>query len=346
MSPRSRPRWLRPVIGALIAAAFVYLVARQMDWQSVREVWRSAATEPLVLALVLLASGFAVRIARWWWMLRASNAALSYRACVRPFLVSIAVNNTVPFRAGDVVRATGFRGVLQASPARVVGTLVIERLLDMFVLLTFFFAGLVPLASGSVPRAFLTAGVLLGAACAVAILALIIAPRPLRRLVHAALSGDRMSSGRWSRWAARLRDVADHFFDTLALVQAPARAIQLLALSYLAWTLEGGMYAAVAWSLHTVVAPAGPWFAMATGTLATLIPSSPGYVGTFDYFAMVGLMAYGATRTAATAFALMAHLLLWLPATLAGAVSAVLSGSRQGARRSSSHITAAAELGA
>jgi hypothetical protein len=87
------------------------------------------------------------------------------------------------------------------------------------------------------------------------------------------------------------------------------------------------MYAAVAWALHTAVAPAGPWFAMTTGTLATLIPSSPGYVGTFDYFAMLGLMAYGAARTAATAHALLVHVILWVPVTAAGGLSALLPGA-------------------
>ena len=99
----------------------------------------------------------------------------------------------------------------------------------------------------------------------------------------------------------------------------PARAVQLLSLSVLAWLLEGTMYACVAWALHVGGSPVAPWFAAATGTLATLIPSSPGYVGTFDYFAILGLTAFGAQRAAATAFAVVVHVVLWLPVTLVGA---------------------------
>jgi uncharacterized membrane protein YbhN (UPF0104 family) len=88
------------------------------------------------------------------------------------------------------------------------------------------------------------------------------------------------------------------------------------------------MYAAVAWSLHAAVAPFGPWFATATGTLATLLPSSPGYVGTFDYFAMLGLTAYGASRSVAAAFALLVHLVLWVPVTVIGGIM-LLGGSRR-----------------
>lgn len=319
--PGQVARWARLGVGIAIAVTFATLIARRMDWQSVRGVWRSANPALLALALAFLAAGVAARIARWWWMLRVLEPGLPFGACVRPFLISLAVNNTVPFRAGDVVRATGFRGELRAPAARVVGTLVVERLLDMLVLLTLFFAGLLGVAAGAVPRAFVTTGALLGAACVGAVLALVVAPGPLRRLLRGVLARERFAH---SALARRLGEAADHFFDTLVLVQSPARALQLLALSFLGWGLEGGLYAAVAWALHTTVSPAGPWFAMTTGTLATLIPSSPGYVGTFDYFAMLGMMAYGAARTAATAHALLVHVLLWLPVTLAGALCVVL----------------------
>ena len=65
---------------------------------------------------------------------------------------------------------------------------------------------------------------------------------------------------------------------------------------------------------------------MATGTLATLLPSTPGYVGTFDYFAMLGLTAFGAARDVATAFALSVHAVLWAPTTIVGLVLLVLHG--------------------
>ncbi|HSC81948.1 MAG TPA: lysylphosphatidylglycerol synthase domain-containing protein, partial [Chitinolyticbacter sp.] len=54
------------------------------------------------------------------------------------------------------------------------------------------------------------------------------------------------------------------------------------------------------------------------GTLATLIPSTPGYVGTFDYFTVRAMTALGNGQVVATAYALLVHALLWLPPTLAG----------------------------
>ncbi len=329
-APSPARRWARPVVGALVAIGFAYLTVRRLDWGAMRGAWRAASPGALALALALLAVDFTVRAARWWWMLRALEPDLPFRACVRPFFVSLAVNNTVPLRAGDVMRAFGFRDELRAPPARVLGTLVIERALDAFVLLAVFFAGLAGVAAGALPAAFVRTGAILGAAVLGAILALLVVPRPMRRLAGWVLSRGPLAEARWAR---TLDEVTGQLFETLALVQAPARALQLLALSVLAWACEGGMYAAVATALHTPVAPAGPWFALATGTLATLLPSSPGYVGTFDYFAIAGLVAYGAPRTAAAANALLVHLLLWLPVTMAGALLAAATPGARGALR-------------
>jgi uncharacterized protein (TIRG00374 family) len=316
---RDGRRWVLPVLGALVAAAFLYLTLRRLEWAEIRAAWRGVAPGPLALGVVALAAGLVVRIGRWWWMLRALEPALPLANCFRPFLVSLAVNGTVPLRAGDFVRAFGFRAALRAPPAMVLGTLVVERVLDMFVLLALFFAGLVGVARGTVPAGFVAAGTALFALCLAGIVALVLAPRRVEAIVARVLLGP--LAGR--AWAATARGAAEQFFGTLTRVLTPLRALQLLALSVLGWGLEGGLYAAVAWALHSGGALFGPWFALATGTLATLLPSSPGYVGTFDYFAILGLTAYGATRTAAAAFALLTHFLLWLLPTVAGALCLV-----------------------
>lgn len=321
-------RWLRPAAGLGVAALFVWLLARRVEWSVVWRVLGSAAPGPLLLGLALLAAGLGVRVVRWWWMLRALEPALRPGACVRPFLASLALNNTLPFRAGDVVRAFGFRHALRSPPGRVLGTLAIERVLDLLVLLAIFFLGLLGVASGAFPRGYVAAGAAAGAAALGALAAFVLAPGAVARAL------DRLRA-RWGAHppVARALAAAGHFVEALGALQSPARTLQLLALSVLAWTLEGSLYAGVAWSLHVGGAPLAPWFALATGTLATLLPSSPGYLGTFDYFAALGLTAYGADRSVAAAFALLVHLLLWVPVTAIGGLLLAAPGRRRVAPR-------------
>jgi len=323
-------RWMRHAIGRAVAAVFLYLAYGHMDWRALLSTVAAASALPLVLGLVLLAADFLVRAARWWWMLRAFEDSLPLGACVWPFVVSLAVNNTVPFRAGDVYRVTGFRRSLRSPPMRVLGTLVLERLLDLLTLLALFFIGLAGLADGSFPRSFVRAGAAIGAVALGALAVLLVCPEAVRGLF---LRGAGLPILSRRGLTPRLTSWADQFFGALLLLRSPLRLAQLLGLSLLAWVLEGSVFALAAAAIRVPCDTFGPWFSLATGTLATLLPSTPGYVGTFDYFAVLGLVGYGATKAGAAAFALLVHALLWLPVTAAGAVYAILRGGGRPSRR-------------
>jgi uncharacterized protein (TIRG00374 family) len=281
---------------------------------------------PLLLACALLVADFFTRIIRWWCMLRVFEPGLPLRNCVRPFLISLAVNNTVPFRAGDILRTVGFCDELRSPPMRVLGTLVVERLLDLLVLLAFFFTGLIGVVANKFPPTVMKASIALTIVCLAGLLTLLLLPNQVQQglkwVVHQ----------RWvtkRNWSVQAEAWLEQLFGALSLLRSPKLSLQLLALSLITWVFEGGVFAAVAGSLQTDTAPLGPWFSLALSTLATLIPSLPGYVGTFDYFAMLGLVSYGTAWKVAAIFALLVHLFLWAPVTLVGALFFVTSRPRK-----------------
>lgn len=311
---RRRGAALRLLLGLAVAATFLGLTLFRLEWHAVRTAIVEARPGPLLLGLASLTAGFSIRILRWWWMLRILEPGLPLRNCARPLLISFAINNTVPLRAGDLLRTVGFRHELRSPPMRILGTLVIERLLDLFTLLAFFFVGVLSVAAGAFPPSLFRASMAMAACCLLSLTAFILWPDQLRQGLTW------LSAGPWvsRRWSTRLDAWLAQLFETLSLLRLPKLAVQLLGLSILTWTFEGGLFACVAWSLQTSAHPMGPWFALSTGTLATLIPGSPGHLGTFDYFAMIGLIAYGAKRTTAAVFALLVHVFLWVPVTLVG----------------------------
>lgn len=314
----------RAIAGLVVAGVFVFLLARRVEWSGVRRALAGASLWPLALGLVALAADMAARITRWWWMLRAAEPELPLASCVRPFLGSLALNNTVPLRAGDVVRAVGFRRALGAPVAHVAGTLVLERLLDLLVLLAILLAGVAG-TRGVFPHAFLVAAGGAGALALAALLALTFLPGPITSVIRRTMT--RFFRGR--PWLPAMSRAVDQIAAALALLRSPGRAARLLGMSLVAWLLEGLVFACAAWSLGLGVPWPAPWLALGAATLATLLPSSPGYVGTFDYFASLALSAYGAPAAGAAAFALITHLMLWAPVTVAG--FAALAAMRESA---------------
>jgi glycosyltransferase 2 family protein len=301
------------VAGLIVAAVFLWLLARRVNWPEVEGVLADADWRLLLLALLALTADMGVRITRWWLMLRTIEPALPVSSCIRPFLASLALNNTVPFRAGDVVRVFGFRRALGAPAAHVVGTLVLERLLDLLVLLAILFICLLGI-SDVFPRSFLLGAGLAGSVALLALAVLTLFPAAITHGLQALV---RRVFGR-RQWAPAASKAVAQLTDSVGLLRQPGQAARLLGLTLLAWILEGAVFASVIASLHIDAGWAAAGLSLGAGTLATLLPSSPGYVGTFDYFAALGLTGYGVTPAAATAFALLVHLVLWVPVTCVG----------------------------
>jgi uncharacterized membrane protein YbhN (UPF0104 family) len=88
--------------------------------------------------------------------------------------------------------------------------------------------------------------------------------------------------------------------------------------SLVIWTAEGCVFWFTALGLPSVSSPAAAWMALPIGTLATLIPSTPGYEGTFDYFVIQTMQSLGNDVASSAAFAFIVHALLWLPPTIIG----------------------------
>jgi sugar phosphate permease len=61
---------------------------------------------------------------------------------------------------------------------------------------------------------------------------------------------------------------------------------------------------------------AAPGLGFAMASLATAIPSAPGFVGTFDYFGALGAVAHGMDWNSATAFIVVSHIVLVGPYAL------------------------------
>jgi glycosyltransferase 2 family protein len=318
-------RWARVILGIGVAGVFLALLVRRVDVEQVRRVLAGAAATPLLLGLLALSGDMIARIVRWRWMLRAAQPDLSFGACARPFLASLALNNTLPFRAGDMARVVGFQRSLRAPLAHVAGTLVLERILDLLTLLAILFVSLAG-GPGRFPRAFLVAGALAGVTALAALLVLTFAAEPLTRVMHDRIAG--RLAGR--TWFPAARRIVNQLIGALALLRSPAMAARLVGLSLVAWALEGTVFACVAWSLGLGMPWPAPWLALAAATLATLLPGTPGYVGTFDYFASLGLTAWGVPATGAAAFAVLTHFLLWAPVTAAGLLALVVGRFRRG----------------
>jgi uncharacterized protein (TIRG00374 family) len=304
---------LRLAIGLSITAMFVGLMVRQVQADELGDALRSARGPWLALGLLSFCLGFACRIRRWQLMLRVDQPTLGWRACSGPFLASFALNNVLPLRAGDVLRAVGFNGRLGVGGGSITATLFVERLQDMLMLLCALGLAVMVFDLRLQQLAWLGGSGLLLLALVLALLLLVpriaggfvgVLQRVLARLVPSL--------------AARLAPEIARGLASLHALAGGALMARLLLWSLASWCLEGLMFWCVAQGVPALAAPQAAWLAFPVATISTLVPSSPGYVGTFDYFASLAMRLLGNADAAAAAYAILVHVLLWLPPTLLG----------------------------
>lgn len=313
---------MRLWLGLAISLIFLGLLLTQFDLSGSLGRIQSAKPGWLVLALAALAADFCLRISRWTQLLGHFNPAIRWRDAAGPFLGSFALNNVVPLRAGDIARAFAFTEELGAQSSRVTSTLIVERVLDLTTLLFFLLLSLILLRDNAGLHWVDTSTYGLLALALTAILLVLATPHWWQRLVE-------LSPLRQTSVGLFINEV----LQGLEVYRGVLLWARLLGLSLAAWTLEGLVFLFCCLSLSATPVPVGPWFAMAVGSLGTLLPSSPGYIGTFDYFAALALSSTGLEEAAASSATILVHLVLWAPITLTGGIYLLRHwGSSLGAR--------------
>ncbi|MDX5350392.1 MAG: flippase-like domain-containing protein [Paracoccaceae bacterium] len=308
-------RWVQFAIGLALAGFCLWLILRDMDRAALAEAFRDPDPRWLALGFIFWVAGYTARVLRWRAMLAVANPTLGFWRCAVPFLGSIAANNVLPFRLGDVLRCLAFSRWLAVDQGTVTATVLAERLLDLLTVLVA--AGLAILVFAPREGASGLLGVGGWALVALGLLALglLLVPGLLRPLARGMVALARSVS---PGFGLRLAGFAEPLLDTLVTLSAGRRMLGLIAASALVWTCEGAVYWAVAMAIPAMAAPAAAWLAMPVGTLATLLPSTPGYIGTFDYFAIAAAEAGGNSTPAATAFAVLVHAYFYIPASILG----------------------------
>lgn len=322
-SKRSRANLARQLVGIVISIVCLVFVFRRVDIAQIKQAVENFHWQYLLLGLVSLAIDYAFRIVRWAVMLRAGGADVSASSCAAPFLGSITLNNVLPFRAGDVIRALVFPAALGVSRVTATASLVFERLIDMLTLLACLAIGVLIGSTATIPGWLRdSVGLLAVVGCTMLFVIAVLGTRVVRLLSYI--------TDRLAHRSAGLAKIVSTVSDLIGSTAAMSRWGVLLTttvLSACVWLGETGLHWSILHGLGINVGLAGALMIMAVTTLSTLVPSSPGYVGPFHFAAYSMAMMFGSSASAAASFAVLSHLALWIPTTVAGGIAILLKPS-------------------
>ncbi|MFT4036892.1 MAG: lysylphosphatidylglycerol synthase transmembrane domain-containing protein [Thermomicrobiales bacterium] len=318
MQSRSALRSPRVWIGIPISLLFLYLAFRGQHPDEIRDAFSRVDWRYLPVALGLLYAGITVRAYRWHVLFRAV-APISTREIFPILIVGYAANNILPLRTGEIVRAWALEQRFGVRKTATLATIAVERVFDGLTMLLFI--GGAALAIGLTAELQHVA-LVAAAVFAVAIggmVALLMSGSLRDRLLHLMLKPlpDAL--------ADRVEQMAESFLGGLGVLSRRGDLAVVALTSLVAWSFEASMYWTVAQAfgppLSTSMNVAGAYLTTAIGNLATLVPSGPGYVGTFEAGITLAVNgALGVPRALALSYAVLLHVILWLPVTVWGAI--------------------------
>ena len=128
-------RTIGSIVFAVLLLFFLFRVVFDIEWGATWQ--RITQADPLLLLAALAAyyATFPIRGLRWHFILRRSGATVPYTAASEILFLSWFVNCVVPAKLGDLYRAYLLRANFAASVSRTVGTIFVERIADLVVML-------------------------------------------------------------------------------------------------------------------------------------------------------------------------------------------------------------------
>jgi uncharacterized protein (TIRG00374 family) len=301
-NPRSRSLVVAAAIGIPVSIGFLYLAIRGTDLGAVWKTLQGVRPLPLLGAVACMGAVYWLQAARWR---RIADTRLSQRRFVEMVVAGVAVNNVLPGRVGDWLRARWVsRGAY--SYGRGVATVVLDRGFDILALVAFLLVSL-PFVTdeGWVDR------IVIGSVLVLAVLGVLLAAarsytrrRPRARRAHRGLP------------RRFVRDTLEGLSDPLSV----ERGLVWFALSLAAWSAWALAAILVGRAVGVELSFVDAVFVTAALNLGVAIPSSPGFVGTYQWLGVSALALFGVGREEGLAFAIAMQAVWYVPTTIVGAV--------------------------
>ena len=322
----------RGLLGIGISVVALFILLRSVDVGAAIQVLRTADLAIVGLMVVTVFLDVAFRAARWRSLLMPIQRVAYPRVLGYTYLGYLA-NNVLPARLGELVRAHALGEGEGISRTTVLGTIVVERILDTVIVVGLAALSVIVLGVGGV----LSTAVVLGAAfVGVLLVGLIVAT-----LSHRLPGAERVATA--AERFPRVLDLGRRLRDGLRVVNQPRAVAGALVFSALAWAFSIATFILGGRAIGIDLTLAQGALLSSGVALATIVPSGPGYLGTFELTAVGIASQFGIDRDSAFAMALLVHAMILLVTSIGGAIAALRLGVglETGSREEDERIEAA-----
>jgi uncharacterized protein (TIRG00374 family) len=310
-------------IGLAISAFFLYLAFRQVDLRKMGEVLKNSNRVILIFAILVIFASHWFRAVRHRFLLapikRIENSSL-----FSALMIGYMANNILPAHLGELLRAYVIGKKEGISGSSTLATIAVERIIDVLSLLIIM--GLVfmayPFPDIIKLSAYLTFAFVMAITGFLAFVK--IKPQKTLRIVEIVTTPFPKKIG------DKILKLLGSFGEGVVALKDRRSYLIVFILSILIWIFYALVYALGFYAfdfIETYNIPLGACFVvMIITTIAILVPSSPGYVGTYHWLCMISLGLCAVPESPALGYAIVVHTISMLPVALVGVAFSLKEG--------------------
>ncbi len=300
------------IFGILISVVLVYLSVRGINFQEVWTDLKKIQLPYVILFLLLVTLMQYLRSYRWGVILQPMEKIdqLSLFSVTSVGFLAIAA---IPARIGELARPylISRRSSIKMSAA--LGTIIVERILDSFTVLTM---AVIVLLNTDLPSWMIRSSILfflIALALFCFILFLILRREKALKFINAIL--DRLPG----KFANKIDGIIHHFINGLQIVTNVRLLLYLFFLSAVIWLVDVLTIYVLLLSFGFSLPAMASFVLMIILIVGIAIPTAPGFIGNWHFACILALSFYGLSKAEALSFAVVYHFLSMVVLVVFGA---------------------------
>jgi hypothetical protein len=295
------------VLGFAVSIVLLYFSLRGIEF---RQIWGLLKkTSPALAFLPLVFIATAICLSSWRWS-KVAGAAVRFRETFTALLIGMFVNNVMPARMGEVARGYVLAHKKGLSFTYSFSTVLLDRFFDLtglLLMMLIFFP-----RSGLPPRISEAIWMVIGLVVVCVTLIILFSRPSFAGRLAARLSS--LERSFLSKFGKRIIEIQEN----LSRIGSPVKIVYFVVISFCIWLSMAVALWFVTRALHIPVDIRHAVFVCALLNVGITVPSSPGYVGLYQFLLVYLLSIFGVPKYEGFTISILYHASWYIPYTVVG----------------------------
>ncbi|MDR1522355.1 MAG: flippase-like domain-containing protein [Endomicrobium sp.] len=295
-----KKHFFKIMMGVVISLVLVYLTLRQIDFTRSLALIKSVNYWFLFPALIVYVSAYIFRAVRYCFIL----LPLKKTKILENFpytVIGFFANNIVPLRLGEFIRAKITGQYLKISGSAALATIIIERLFDILMFILFFFLIFLFMPFPDIVEKSFYVLFAIGIFCFIVLYIIIIYEDNVIKLLSKIAIPDKIKSF--------ILKFFNKFASGLSILKRPTILLRVLISSIIVWLTESLTLVIIAHACGIKLSILGAIFTVIIIGVGSIVPTMPGYFGTYELMGVLSLSSLGIDKDLAFTCIAISHLL-------------------------------------